>query len=118
MSDDSGTYIDPALVKVSFGELPLPENRAVSQIQGGGLEFTWSTEKKTGSDPYDQIMMLAYNTEKAWTASQTTGQFRSNGSDILSLGENPADKFYVWADFRSADRSRQSDSIFLGEWKI
>ncbi len=113
----SGMSIDPALVKVSFGDLYLPENLSVSQTDTGDLKFTWDPVYKNGSG-YDQLMVLAYDLERGYVQFNTTGQFRSTGTDMLKLERSRGKNFLVYAAFNAADRSRQSDSVYLGEWKV
>jgi hypothetical protein len=109
--------IDPALVKVSSGDLPNPKTITVSQTEKGDLQFTWDTADD-GSGVCDQIMMLAYDLKRAHAQFKTTGQFRNKGVDILHLDRTHGQNFHVYAAFNAADRSRQSESIYLGEWKI
>jgi hypothetical protein len=119
VTDDSGLRIDPALVKVSSGDLPLPENLSVSLTENGDLKFTWIPGLKLWEGAgVDQIMMLAYDVEKAQAEFTTTGQFRHTGQDILSLKGSIGRNFHVYAAFNAADRNRQSESIYLGEWKL
>jgi hypothetical protein len=119
VKDDSGLRIDPALVKVSSGDLPLPENLVVALTENGDLKFNWVPGPVlwigAGSD---QIMMLAYDVEKSVVYYNTTGQFRSTGQDILPLEGAKGKNFHVYAAFSAADRSRQSESVYLGEWKV
>jgi hypothetical protein len=117
VSDGDGFRIDPSLVRVSFGDLPNPKNIAVTQTETMILTFTWDTAYD-GSGLNDQIMMLAYDVTSNMALYKTTGQFRSTGSDILKLSPNFGNNFQVYAAFNAADRSRQSDSVYLGEWKI
>ncbi|MFI5155760.1 MAG: DUF6266 family protein [Chitinophagales bacterium] len=109
--------IDPALVKVSSGDLSNPENMEVSVIESRALKFTWTPEK-TGKNSSDQIMMLAYNVEEHLATYKTTGQFRSAGEDTLVLKRSKGKKFHVYAAFIASDRSRQSESVYLGEWQM
>ncbi|HEX3081582.1 MAG TPA: DUF6266 family protein [Puia sp.] len=109
--------IDPALVKVSSGNLPNPKNVAVELTESGNLKFTWNPGEDV-SFHADQVMMVAYDVENAIAFSITTGQFRSAGSDLLQVGRMNNKSFHVYAAFNAADRSRQSDSIYLGEWKF
>ena len=117
VKDGDELRIDPALVKVSSGDLRNPENIVVSLTENEALKFTWNPEKD-GAHPQDQIMMLAYDVERTTPVYITTGQFRSTGEDILHLRGGQGRKFHVYAAFNAADRSRQSDSVYLGEWKI
>ena len=117
VNDSSGLHIDPALVKVSSGDLPLPKDLAVSLTEAGNLKFSW-TIANDGSKYYDQIMMLAYDVKTGYAAFNLTGQFRGTESDTLSLDQSKGKNFFVYAAFNAADRSRQSDSLYLGEWNI
>ena len=109
--------IDPALVKVSSGDLPNPESIAVEFTETGNLKFTWNSAYVDSRDK-DQIMMLAYDIERADAIFITTGQLRSTGADILDTSQSRDRNFRVYAAFIAADRSRQSDSVYLGEWKF
>ena len=113
------TIINPAKVKVSFGELPLSDNIAVKLIEGNKLEFTWDPETiRHRFVAHDQVMLMAYdikNKEVKWT---TTGQFRNVGRDILELPEEKDRTYHVYLAFVADDRSRQSDSVYLGEIKV
>jgi hypothetical protein len=62
-------------------------------------------------------MMLAYNIESGHAYYKITGQFRSVGEDTLPVSGAPGN-FHVYAAFNAADRSRQSDSVYLGVVKI
>jgi Family of unknown function (DUF6266) len=110
-------HINPALVKVSSGDLPNPKDIAVALTETGDLKFTWNTADD-GSGISDQIMMLAYDVERGQAVSKTTGQLRITGADILQVERMRENNFHVYAAFNAADRSRQSDSIYLGEWKF
>lgn len=117
VSDESGLHIDPAQVKLSSGDLPLPADLKVSFTDGGDLQFTWNPAQKDQPGSFDQIMMLAYDVEKGVVHLNTTGQFRSTGSDTLNLIQSHGNHYHVYAAFSAADRSSQSESIYLGEWK-
>ena len=107
--------INPALMKVSVGDLPLSNDMAVAKTTGGRLEFTWDTATVEGGSRYDQVMLLAYDIEKGYADYKTTGQFRSTGSDILEIDASAAERTYhLYMAFTAADRSRQSDSVYMG----
>jgi hypothetical protein len=109
--------IDPPLVKVSSGDLPNPENIAVEFTETGNLKFTWNPAYVDSLDK-DQIMMLAYDIKGRHAIFNTTGQLRSTGTDILDMKQSSDRTFHVYAAFNAADRSRQSNSVYLGEWKF
>ena len=112
----AGSIINPAKVKVSFGELPLPDNIAVKLIEGNKLEFMWDAKSIPHRfAAHDQVMLLAYdikNKKAEWT---TTGQFRNVGRDILELPEEKGRTYHVYLAFVAHDRSCQSGSVYLGE---
>ena len=119
--------INPALVKVSFGDLPLSENISVNLIADDQLQFTWSTDIPRGASANDQVMLLAYDTEHQdydplnhyhYINFKTSGQFRSTGSDILHLKYTNGFTYHVYAAFVAEDRSSQSMSVYLGEVKM
>jgi hypothetical protein len=115
---ESGLVINPALVKVSSGTLSLPENLAVSLTENGDFKFTWDPLlKEDRNASYDQIMMLVYDVEAELATYNTTGSFISSGTDILRVDEDRGKNLHVYAAFNAADRSRQSESIYLGQWK-
>lgn len=71
----------------------------------------------------DQVMLLAYNIEKENEINSgnafynLTGQFRKTGNDTLDIlpdNYHPNKIYHIYVAFSAADRSRQSDSIYLG----
>lgn len=116
LTEGDNLRIDPALMKVSSGNLPNPTNISVTPTETGDLKFSWDASSE--SDNADQIMMLAYNIESGVARFKTTGQFRSVGVDTLRLGLAPGNNLHVYAAFNAADRSRQSDSVYLGVVKM
>ena len=109
------SIINPAKVKVSFGDLPLSENIAAKVIEGNQLQFTWDVPTAKGPAQIDQVMMLAYDIKNKMARFNTPGQFRRTGSDILELPQIKDRTYHVYAAFVAHDRSRQSDSVYLGE---
>ena len=107
-------HINPALVKVSFGNLPLSNDIAVAKTADGQLQFTWSPAAMKGCNSQDQVMLLAYDTEHAEAYYNTVGQFRFAGADILEVNTVPGTTYHVYFAFVADDRSRQSDSVYLG----
>lgn len=110
----SGWEVNPALMKVSVGILPLSENITVKPFAGGMLHFTWDTAVKNGYND-DQVMLLAYNIKKQYVQHTIAGAFRQTGSTDLQTFCKKGDSCHVWIAFVSANRSKQSDSVYLGE---
>jgi|SRR5690606_12187671 len=113
---DSDFRIIPEKMKLSVGELPLPaETAAIFNIANGSIDFTWRAEKMVDTSMQDQAMLMAYCVELGRAIFITTGAFRKSGHDELMLPNSFAGKqVEVYIAFVAADRSRQSDSIYLG----
>jgi hypothetical protein len=106
--------INPALVKVSFGNLSLSDNITVEKNKTGQLIFSWDTSNVDDGSPADQVMLLAYDVDHAVAEFTITGQFRSTGSDTLQLDTKKGRTYHIYFAFTADDRSRQSDSVYLG----
>ena len=113
--DQPDIRINPALVRVSYGDLPLSNNISVRQSEAGKLQFNWDPARVDGGSQRDQVMLLAYDIEHAFAYFTTTGQFRENGVDTLRIGSATGRTYHVYLAFCAADRSRQSNSVYLGE---
>ena len=105
--------IDPALVQVSYGDLPLPSHLSVSRLDKDTLQFEWDPVSEGGS-PYDQAMLLAYDAESKLASFRVTAEFRKAGKDTLHAPALKASKYHVYIAFIADDRSRQSSSVYLG----
>lgn len=108
--------INPALMQVSYGSLPLPGNIAVEQSSPHALKITWDKEYvRDGSHPQDQVMLLAYEIEQNKVAINILGQFRDVGEDYIQLDSQcKGYKLHIYVAFLAADRSRRSHSVYLG----
>jgi hypothetical protein len=106
--------INPALMKVSVGNLPLSNNLAVEKIDDDNLLFSWSTEDVPGGSMFDQVMMLAYDIENGIPRGVTTGQLRSTGSDTLAIHPSKGSTWHIYMAFNGFDRTTQSDSVYMG----
>jgi hypothetical protein len=106
--------INPSLAKVSHGDLHLPTNITAVKTAPDELQITWDVPPMD-SDAYDQIMILAYDIEHGEADWNITGQFRSAGRHTLEIFPSSFEMiFHIYVAFVAADRSRQSDSIYLG----
>lgn len=110
--------IDSSLMKVSYGDLPLPANIKVKKGKNNALQFTWSKAAVKDTSGLDQVMLLAYDVGNKMIYFTLTGQFRNVGSDVLMIDSTPGRSYQLYLAFTAADRSRQSNSVYLGEWKI
>lgn len=106
--------INPALVKVSHGDLPLSNDITVEKTPSGELQFTWDNSYVKEGSLYDQVMLLAYDINQQAAYYTTTGQFRSTGMDVLKIPKTKGRTYHLYLAFTAADRSRQSHSVYLG----
>lgn len=115
-----GLRIDPALVLVSHGELPLAGDIAVGKTTGRRLQFTWDPRPSptVEAHPRDQVMLLAYDIDHGAAFYTTTGQFRSAGEDFLDVDGRKGRTYHLYFAFTAHDRSRQSNSAYLGTVKF
>jgi len=107
--------INPALVKVATGELALPEDIKVEHTSDNLLRFSWNRAAVRSTHPEDQVMLLAYDTNRGVAFSTVTGQFRKIGEDFLQIEKAKGLTYHIYLAFSAADRSTQSDSVYLGE---
>ncbi|MCS3797501.1 DUF6266 family protein [Niastella sp. OAS944] len=107
--------INPALVKLSSGDLPLPASITATQLENTVVQFAWDVAfDSEKANKGDQIMMLAYNDEMKAAVADVMGQLRKNGRDMLTLKAGTPGTYHLYAAFISYDRIRQSDSVYLG----
>ncbi|MBE7177250.1 MAG: hypothetical protein INR69_12640 [Mucilaginibacter polytrichastri] len=110
-------FIDPAKAKLSGGTLPLSNTIRVERTEENQLHFHWDTALPEEASPYDQTLLVAYDIHGKQAVYTLTGNFRSAGEDRLSLPDNWSGRnVHVWLAFVAADRDRQSESVWLGEW--
>lgn len=106
--------VNPSLALVSFGNLPLSANVKAAFKTTHEIEFTWDTAHVEDASADDQVMLLAYDIKNKKPHISLTGQFRKTGSDTLKAFGKAGATYHVYLAFIAADRSRQSDSIYLG----
>lgn len=111
--------VNPALVKVSLGDLPLSKDLAV-RYEDGELIFTWNPEKPEGGSLYDQLMTLAYYPHEKYqrVRSRTTSALRESGTDSLTVDGIKGFVYHVYVAFTSADRTQNSESVYLGTVEV
>jgi hypothetical protein len=109
--DKDKWVLDPSLVLVSHGIVPLPENIGC-YIDGKQLHFRWDVETSIYNDQFDQAMLLAYDPDTRSVEFNTTGEFRKTGKAIMTIFRRG--NYHVYIAFRAHNRSRQSNSQYLG----
>lgn len=107
--------INPALVRVSSGDLPLPADITVQLKNENTIEFTWNP-KCDRERLYDQAMLLVYDIQHSKAYQRPTGDFRKTGKYDLTL-EDPFPKdrnYHIYFAMLASDRSSRSNSVYLG----
>jgi hypothetical protein len=109
--EENKWVLDPSLVLVSHGELELPENMGC-YIDGKQMHFRWDVSPSIHNDQFDQAMLLAYDPDHRRVEFNTTGEFRKTGKAMIKIFQRG--NYHVYIAFRAHDRSRQSNSQYLG----
>ncbi|HET6768448.1 MAG TPA: DUF6266 family protein, partial [Chitinophagaceae bacterium] len=109
----AGQKIDPSRVQLSYGDLPLPSNIKMKRSGDYFLDFSWDKKHNSGNS-YDQAMLVAYDCETGQKEMQLTGQFRLSGAHRLELPQLKKQNYHIYIAFIAHDRSRQSNSLYLG----
>lgn len=112
---DGEIRIDPALVKISSGNLPLPENIQCTLQEPNTFRISWTPARERGFH-YDQAMVLAYRPEYS-AYGHLFGTDRTTGEVLVPVHSSPK-PYHIYLAFIASDRSRQSDSVYLGEFMV
>jgi hypothetical protein len=101
-------------IRISMGDLLVSNDLQVRDSGNKSLIFEWDPAYIEGTDPKDQIMVLAYHPESRTAIYALHGAFRDSGVQDLKIPSDLIGKtIQVYAAFIAADRSRQSDSVYL-----
>jgi hypothetical protein len=92
----------------------LPEDISVEKKDGSQLQFSWDPARTGDGHPKDQTMLLAYDIDHRHAVTVIPGQFRETGADSMKLSPMEMRTYHIYLAFVACDRSRQSDSIYLG----
>ena len=120
VSDDAGFYIDPALFRFSGGDLPVAVDPAVTLVEPLKMRIDWNAADLPYQIKSDQLMLLIYDTVEYKSKSLILdGPFRKDGTLTIDLPNYFKGKEVdVYIGFVAADRSRQSDSQYLGRHSV
>jgi hypothetical protein len=115
VSDEKKFEIDPALFKISGGNLPELANPVLT-MEGGKCEVKWDTSEVNSDTAFDQIILLIYDSTN-FNAQMIGYNGPNRRQGILNV---PIKKIFknkmvnVYIGFIAGDRSGQSNSQFLG----
>lgn len=108
------SYIDPSLVQLSAGPVPLPAGLQAEMTAAGDLEFSWDPSSEANASPRDRIMMLAYNPDLGITRYELSGAKRHLGRDRLPMASALPGSWHLYAAFVGEEGEGQSGSAYLG----
>ena len=99
-------------MKISVGSLGIPATASVT-LSEGELVFQWDP-KVAGRDGngYDQVLLAAYNIEEKRAECRNKGILRKDAQAAIPL--TVPGQYHCFLGFIAEDRTRQSDSIYLG----
>ena len=108
--------IDYSKVLLTRGKMPPPKDATVT-VTDVGFAFTWDTSiELPGMHFSDQIMMMAYFTERKKAVFVSGGAQRYTGQDLLvPNGITRGTTAEIYVSFIASDRTSISDSIYLGQ---
>jgi hypothetical protein len=115
-----GVYeLDPAKVLLSYGTLRLPENISCELIDRE-LHFTWENNQPASvENPDDRTMLLAYQPGNKYGSEEyytISGARRKEAKDMLLL--KAPGTYHVYFALTDEERSRQSNSVYLGTVEV
>ena len=116
VTDDAGSYIDPALFRISGGELAGAVDPLFTLESGNLLSLNWNTSGVTQFDGADQMIVLVYDTANSRAVTRVyNGAYRHAGEMSIELPTAfQGSEVDIYIGFVVADRSAQSDSQYLG----
>lgn len=110
--EDGSYFIDPALMMVSYGSLPLPHKLKMER-DGLNLVITW--EDITEVHISQNVMAFAYDPISRIIVGDTSLSKRHFNRAELTLYEDTEEhEYYVYIAFIAYDHSAQSNSYYLG----
>ena len=112
VKDDAGTYIDPALALVSFGDQAKSTTASAVSETSNSVTFNW----QGGEHKYDdRAMFLIYDIENGNAEFDTAAVKRSAMTGKFNMGRDFSGKsVHVYLAFVAEDRKTRSNSQYLG----
>jgi hypothetical protein len=118
---DEPKTLNPARIRVSHGDLPLPNDIRLSfNDSERQLVIEWTSTLHEYTYRFDQALIVAYDPVAGLADMQVLGgQFRHTERDVLGLRKITAGSIaHVYFAFMAADRSKQSNSVYLGAVQV
>ena len=110
--------IDLPNLEISQGSLPGPVNASISAAAGTAISFGWNENNIPDlTDPGDKVILLVYNKTKNVFMSSIEGATRVDKTLEIYPDDTvweANDEIHAWMFLASADRSKISDSVYIG----
>lgn len=110
-----GTLIDPKLIKVSDGKLPLPQQLKAERIPGdeSTVVVSWQNDAHSNRERLkDELWAISYADGK-FSRIITTGLKRGDQQGSFTLPVKPANVSHVFLWMASENREGYSESVYL-----
>jgi hypothetical protein len=110
-----GTLIDPKLIKVSDGKLPLPQQLKAERIPGdeSTVVVSWQNDAHSNRERLkDELWAISYADGK-FSRIITTGLKRGDQQGSFTLPAKPANVSHVFLWMASENREGYSESVCL-----
>lgn len=105
---------NPALAKISMGNLPGVENAHMIKTEEG-LLFNWEDNQYTkGADDKDRILIVAYDPAPPLFHYIVGGAYRDKKEEFLSMKNMPSGTYEIYMAFITLEGDKTSDSIHIG----
>lgn len=119
LKQNNGAWeIDPALLKISGGNLPQASAPMAQLVGENHLLITWENEGR--SNWHDQLILLVHASETSTALSLIyDGPLRKEKRLELEVPSQMRNtSIHIYIGFIAADRSSQSNSQYLGSFEI
>lgn len=106
--------VDFAKIVISAGDLPQPVSPTM-MLENGQIDFTWGTTDLKWPENTDRVMLLAYSPELKDHEFVYSGAMRHEGKESLKIpAQMESTLMHVYISFVSDDRTKASDSLYMG----
>lgn len=117
--------VDPAVLKISTGALPLPEKFVLQREENGDFLLSWDPDLK-GMDGihYDDQLQIGVYGRYAWDGVMEISHlkevmpYRSAGECRFQLPDDKIGTLHLYACFKCPYTNEYSDSVYLGKEEV
>lgn len=108
-----GTLIDPKLIKVSDGKLPLPRELKAQQMPGDAyaIALSWQNDAHSNAERLKDELMALFYTGGRFSRVIDTGLKRGDQQGSFTLPAKPANITHVFFFMTSGNREGYSESV-------